>query len=104
MFLACVISVLIPPIFSLTFAAATSISVLVIGIIDDGVIVPLFFQVPNNDILTQNLYYNYYYPNPKYLIIGFIGYMDPLGSSTWGPLAGWLLVGNWGMGFRGLGV
>ena len=25
-------------------------------------------------ILTQNLYYNYYYPKPKYLIIG---YMDP---------------------------
>ena len=33
-------------------------------------------DVPNNHILTQNLYYNYYYPNPKYLIIG---YMDPLG-------------------------
>ena len=33
-------------------------------------------QVPNNPILPQNLYYNYYYPNPKYLIIG---YMDPLG-------------------------
>ena len=33
-------------------------------------------QVPNNHILTQNLYYNHYYPNPKYLIIG---YMDPLG-------------------------
>ena len=38
---------------------------------------PLRVQVPNNHILTQNLYYNYYYPNPKYLIIG---YMDPLGS------------------------
>ena len=43
-------------------------------------------QVPNNHILTQNLYYHYYYPNPKYLIIG---YMDPLGSfsfyfSPWG--------------------
>ena len=34
-------------------------------------------QVPNNHILTQNLYYNYYYPKPKYLIIG---YMDPLGN------------------------
>ena len=34
-------------------------------------------QVPNNHILTPNLYYNYYYPNPKYLIIG---YMDPVGS------------------------
>ena len=33
-------------------------------------------QVPNNHILTPNLCYNYYYPNPKYLIIG---YMDPLG-------------------------
>ena len=40
-------------------------------------------QVPNNHILTQNLYYNYYYPNPKYLIIG---YMDPLGMvfRVWG--------------------
>ena len=28
-------------------------------------------------MLTQNLYYNHYYPNPKYLIIG---YMDPLGT------------------------
>ena len=28
----------------------------------------------NNHILTQNLYYTYYYPKPKYLIIG---YMDP---------------------------
>ena len=35
-------------------------------------------QVPNNHILTQNLYYSYYYPNPKYLIIE---YMDPLGKS-----------------------
>ena len=30
-------------------------------------------QVPNNHILTQNLYYNYYYPKPKCL---FIGYLD----------------------------
>ena len=35
-------------------------------------------QVPNNHILTQNLYYNYYYPKPKYLIIG---YLDPLGKN-----------------------
>ena len=34
-------------------------------------------QVPNNHILTQNLYYNYNYPKPKYLIIG---YLDPLGK------------------------
>ena len=34
-------------------------------------------QVPNNQILTQDLYYNSYYPNPKYLILA---YMDPLGS------------------------
>ena len=30
-------------------------------------------QVPNIHILTQNLYYNYYYPNPKYLINGYMG-------------------------------
>ena len=34
-------------------------------------------QVPNNHILTQNLYYEHYYPNPKHLIIG---YLDPLGN------------------------
>ena len=34
-------------------------------------------QVSNNHILTQNQYYNYYYPKPKYLIIG---YMDPVGK------------------------
>ena len=39
-------------------------------------------QVPNNHILTQNMYYNYYYPNPKYQIIG---YMDPLGNGTHMP-------------------
>ena len=33
-------------------------------------------QVPNNHILTQNLCYNYYYPKPKYQIIGSL---DPLG-------------------------
>ena len=38
--------------------------------------IPLRVQVPNNHTLIQNLYYEYYYPNPKYLIIG---YMDPLG-------------------------
>ena len=31
-------------------------------------------QVPSYHILTQSLYYNYYYPKPKYVIIG---YMDP---------------------------
>ena len=36
--------------------------------------VTLRVQVPNNHILTQNLYYNYYYPNLKY---PNIGYMDP---------------------------
>ena len=35
-------------------------------------------QVPKNHILTPHLlYYNYYYPKPEYLIIG---YMDPLGK------------------------
>ena len=42
-------------------------------------------QVPNNHILTQNLYYQYYYPNPKYLTIG---YMDPLGLVF--PGAAWV--------------
>ena len=32
-------------------------------------------QVPNHNILAQNLYYNDYHPKPMYLIIG---YMDPL--------------------------
>ena len=31
-------------------------------------------QVLNNHILAQNLYHDYYYPNPKYLNIG---YLDP---------------------------
>ena len=35
-------------------------------------------QVSNNHILTQNQYYNYYYPKPKYLTIG---YLDPLGNA-----------------------
>ena len=43
----------------------------------EKLIIPLRVQVPNNHILTQNQYYNSYYPNPKYLIIG---YMDPLGN------------------------
>ena len=42
-----------------------------------GAILTLRVQVLNNQILTQNLHYNYYYPNPKYLIIG---YLDPLGE------------------------
>ena len=42
---------------------------------------PIRIQVPNNHILTSNLHYNhnYYYPKPKYLIIG---YMDPLGKGA----------------------
>ena len=39
--------------------------------------ITLRVQVPSNHILTQNLYYNYYCPKPKYQIIG---YMDPLGK------------------------
>ena len=34
-------------------------------------------QVPNNHILTQNMFYKYYYPKPKHLIIG---YLSPVGS------------------------
>ena len=33
--------------------------------------------IPNIHILAQSQYYNYYYPKPKYLIIG---YMDPSGN------------------------
>ena len=40
-------------------------------------IIPLRVQVPNNHILTQNLYYNSYYPKLKDPIIG---YLDPLGT------------------------
>ena len=47
-------------------------------------ILSLRVQVPNNHILTQNLYYNYYYPKPKYPIIG---YMDPLGLNVGPELA-----------------
>ena len=36
--------------------------------------VALRVQVPNNHTLTQNLYHDYYYPNPKY---PNIGYLDP---------------------------
>ena len=39
--------------------------------------VTLRVQVLNNHMLTQNQFYNYFYPKPKYLIIG---YMDPLGK------------------------
>ena len=44
-----------------------------------GFRVSLRVQVPNNHILTQNQYSNYYYPKPTYLIIG---YMDPLGLGS----------------------
>ena len=36
----------------------------------------LMVQVPNYHILTQDWYYNYYYPKPKYPIFR---YLDPLG-------------------------
>ena len=41
--------------------------------------VALRVQVPYNHILTQNLYHNYYYPKPKYLIFM---YLDPLGRAS----------------------
>ena len=34
----------------------------------------LSVQVRDNRISTESLYYNYYYPNPRYLITG---YLDP---------------------------
>ena len=36
-------------------------------------------HVLNNHILTLNLYYNYYYQNPKYFILG---YLDPLSEAS----------------------
>ena len=41
-------------------------------------------QVPNSHTLTQNLYYNYYYPKPKNRIIG---YLDLLGVFKRAPKA-----------------
>ena len=35
-----------------------------------GLKLTLTVQVLKNHILTQHLYYNYYSPNPKYLILG----------------------------------
>ena len=39
---------------------------------DQVILKPSFHkaQVPDNNILTQNLHYNYYYPTPKYLKLG----------------------------------
>ena len=37
-----------------------------------GLRLSLSVQVPNNHILTQHLYYNYCYPRPQYLIIGYL--------------------------------
>ena len=56
---------------------------------NDGKLMKVFYpvssitlrvQVPKNHIPTQNLYYNYYYPNPKYLNIGYMDkpYIAPL--------------------------
>ena len=55
----------------------------------------VMLQYLKNHILTQNLYYNYYYPNPKYLIIG---YMDPLGYVA--PCIG-RCFGAYGLGVEG---
>ena len=38
----------------------------------------LRLQVPNNHILTPNQYYNFYYPKPTYLIIGYMDLWDSL--------------------------
>ena len=49
--------------------------------IDSLSVLTLRVQVPNNRMLTQTLYYNYYEPKPKYLIIGYLdrlGYSDSL--------------------------
>ena len=41
--------------------------------------ITLRVQAPNNQILTQNLYYNHYDKNPKYLVIH-----GPLGEHVTG--------------------
>ena len=51
-------------------------------------------QVPNNHILTQNLYNNHYYPKLKSLIIGFL---DPLGKSGF---RAHMRLRVWSFGFR----
>ena len=43
-----------------------------------GISLVLRVQVSNYHIPTQDVYYNYCFPNPKYLVIG---YMDPLGKA-----------------------
>ena len=45
--------------------------------VQDSECTTLRVQVPNNQILTQNLSYNYYYPKPKYLIIGYHWTLNP---------------------------
>ena len=42
--------------------------------VDFSAVVTPRVQVHNHHILTQNLYQNHYYPNAKYLLIG---YLDP---------------------------
>ena len=44
-------------------------------------------QVPNKHILTQNLYYNYYDPKRKYLIIGYMDHLGKKPSARLGPQA-----------------
>ena len=36
-------------------------------------------QVPNSHILTQNLYYSYHDPKPKYLSIAYLDLLGPSG-------------------------
>ena len=45
--------------------------------VPSGGYITLRVQVHDKHILTHNLYYNHNYPDPEYLIIG---YMDPLGK------------------------
>ena len=61
-------------------------------------------QVPNNHAHTQNLYYNYYYPDPKYLIIGYMEVEELLGyTSDESVHSNQISVPHsrlWGLGFR----
>ena len=62
------------PLYDFMLSVTQGPTIWVPGLLGFHVYITLRVQVPNNHILTQNLYYNYNYPKPKFLIIG---YMDP---------------------------
>ena len=63
-------------------------------------------QVPNNHILTQNLYYNYYYPKtqvPNYGVLGPFGWMNfQILLGFWVQGSGLEMLRFKVLGFRGI--